>query len=81
VPFFVSVVLSGLNLAFIIFGLPETNKLLDKAKKLTINIFRIFKDIFVSNEKKYYLVFFLVNLGILIYQMSFILYLSNRFGI
>lgn len=81
VPFFVSVFLSGLNLLFVIFGLPETNKLLDKAKKVTINIFRVFKDIFVSSEKKYYLIFFLVNLGIMIYQMSFILFLSKRFGI
>ena len=80
-PFFVSAVLSGLNLLFVIFGLPETNKLLDTAKKLAINIFRIFKDIFVSSEKKYYLIFFLVNLGIMIYQMSFILFLSKRFGI
>ena len=36
---------------------------------------------FVTKEKKYYLVFFVVNLAILIYQMSFTLFLNQRFGL
>lgn len=79
IPFIISGILAFLNLIFIYRGVPETNKLLDKAKKVGVNIFRIFKDIFVSNEKKYYLVFFVVNLAIMIYQMSFILFLNARF--
>lgn len=81
IPFIVSGILALLNLAFIFWWVPETNKLLDKAKKIRIGIARVFKDIFVSSEKKYYLVFLIVNLGIMIYQMSFTLYLSKFFGI
>ncbi|MEI8008281.1 MAG: hypothetical protein WCI00_02300 [bacterium] len=50
-------------------------------KKIKINIVHIFKDMFVTKEKKYYLVFFVVNLAILIYQMSFTLFLNQRFGL
>jgi len=81
VPFIISGVLAFLNLVFIFRWVPETNKLLDKAKKVGVNVLRIFKDMFVSNERKYYLVFFVVNLAIMIYQMSFILFLNSRFGI
>ncbi len=81
IPFIVSGILALLNLAFIFRWVPETNKLLDKAKKIRIGIARVFKDMFVSREKKYYLVFLIVNLGIMIYQMSFTLYLSKFFGI
>lgn len=81
IPFIVSAVLSFLNVIFVFRWLPETNKLLDKAKKFSINVFRIFKDMFVSNEKRYYFVFLIVNLAIMIYQMSFTLYLAKQFNI
>ncbi len=81
IPFIISAILYALNLIFIIFGLPETNKFLDKTKKASINTIRIFKDMFISKERRYYLVFFVVNLAIMIYQMSFTLYLSKHFGI
>lgn len=81
IPFIVSGILALLNLAFIFRWVPETNKLLDKAKKIRIGVVRVFKDMFVSSEKKYYLVFLIVNLGIMIYQMSFTLYLSKFFAI
>jgi len=80
-PFIISSLLCGINLLLIIFWLPETNKVLDKLKKIKINIIHIFKDMFVSKEKKYYLVFLIVNLAILVYQMSFTLFLSQRFSI
>lgn len=80
-PFIVSWILALLNLLFIFRGVPETNKLLDKVKKIRIWIVHIFKEIFVSNEKKYYLIFFVVNLAIMIYQMSFTLFLDARFGL
>lgn len=81
IPFIVSGILALLNLAFIFRWVPETNKLLDKAKKIRIGVVRVFKDMFFSSEKKYYLVFLIVNLGIMIYQMSFTLYLSKFFAI
>lgn len=80
-PFIVSWVLAFLNLVFIFFWLPETNKFLNKAKKVSVNIIHIFKDMIVSNEKKYYVVFLIVNLALMIYQMSFTLYLDKHFGI
>jgi len=80
-PFIISSILCAINLLLIIFGLPETNKFLNTLKKIKINIISIFKDMFVSKEKKYYLVFLIVNLAIFIYQMSFTLYLNQRFGL
>lgn len=80
-PFIVSGILWLLNLILIIFVLPETNKLIDKFKKISLSIVKIFKDMFTSPEKYRYLVFGIVNLALMIYQMSFLLYLSNRFGV
>ena len=80
-PFIVSFFLCLINVLFIIRGLPETNKFLAKAKKISINIVAIFKDMFVSPEKKYYLVFFIINLALMVYQMSFTLFLNERYGI
>ena len=80
-PFIISGILTFLNFAFIFRWVPETNKFLDKTKKVSVNIIRIFKDIFVSHEKRYYFVFLIVNLAIMIYQMSFTLYLNKYFGI
>lgn len=80
-PFIVSFFLCLLNIICIIRGLPETNKFLAKAKKISLNIVSIFKNMFVSPEKKEYLVFFVVNLALMIYQMSFVLFLNQKFGI
>ncbi len=80
-PFLLSMVLCFINVIFILLRLPETNKLLDKAKKIKLNIVHIFKKMFVSNEKKYYIIFFIINLAIMVYQTSFTLFLSERFGI
>ena len=80
-PFIISFFLCLINVLFIIRGLPETNKFLAKAKKISINIVAIFKDMFVSPEKKYYLVFFIINLALMVYQMSFTLFLNERYGI
>ncbi len=80
-PFIVSGILCILNLILIIFVLPETNKLIDKLKKISLKIVKVFEDMFVSPEKYRYLVFGLVNLALMIYQMSFLLYLSGRFGV
>jgi len=80
-PFIVSFFLCLINVLFIIRGLPETNKFLAKAKKISLNIVTIFKDMFVSPEKKYYLVFFIINLALMVYQMSFTLFLNERYGI
>lgn len=79
-PFIVSFFLCLLNVVFIIRGLPETNKFLAKAKKISLSIVTIFKNMFVSKEKKEYLVFFIINLALMVYQMSFVLFLSERFG-
>ncbi len=81
IPFIVSFFLCLLNIICIIRGLPETNKFLAKAKKISLNIVSIFKNMFVSPEKKEYLVFFVVNLALMIYQMSFVLFLNQKFGI
>lgn len=78
-PFIVSFFLCLLNVLFIIRWLPETNKFLAKAKKISINIVYIFKNMFVSKEKKEYLVFFIINLALMVYQMSFVLFLNERF--
>ncbi len=80
-PFLLSMVLCFINIIFILLRLPETNKLLDKAKKIKLNIVRIFQKMFVSEEKKYYIIFFIINLAIMVYQTSFTLFLSERFGI
>lgn len=80
IPFIVSFFLCLINVLFIIRGLPETNKFLAKAKKISINIITIFKNMFVSPEKKYYFVFFIINLALMVYQMSFVLFLNERFG-
>ncbi|HMS91503.1 MAG TPA: MFS transporter [Candidatus Absconditabacterales bacterium] len=80
-PFIVSFFLALLNVLFIIRGLPETNKFLVKAKKISLNIVTIFKNMFTSPEKKYYLVFFIINLALMVYQMSFTLFLNERFGV
>lgn len=79
-PFIVSFFLCLLNVLFIIRWLPETNKFLNKAKSISLNIVTIFKNMFVSKENKEYLVFFIINLALMIYQMSFVLFLSERFG-
>ena len=79
-PFIVSFFLCLLNVIFIIRWLPETNKFLNKAKAISLNIVTIFKNMFVSKENKEYLVFFIINLALMIYQMSFVLFLSERFG-
>lgn len=79
-PFIVSFFLCLINVLFIIRGLPETNKFLSEAKKISLNIVTIFKNMFVSKEKKEYLVFFIINLALMVYQMSFVLFLSERFG-
>jgi hypothetical protein len=44
-------------------------------------IVKVFKDMFTSPEKYRYLVFGIVNLALMIYQMSFLLYLNNRFDV
>lgn len=80
-PFLASVILCFINIVFILRWLPETNKLIDKAKKIKLNIIHIFKKMFVSNEKKYYIIFFIINLAIMLYQTSFTLFLNQRFEI
>lgn len=80
-PFIVSFFLSLINVLFIIRWLPETNKFLVKVKKISINIVSIFKNMFVSKENKEYLVFFIINLALMVYQMTFTLFLNERFGI
>lgn len=80
-PFIVSFFLCLINVLFIIRGLPETNKFLNKAKAISLNIVSIFKNMFVSKENKEYLVFFIINLALMIYQMSFTLFLNERFAI
>ena len=80
-PFLVSIFLCLINIIFILFWLPETNKFLDKAKKIKLNIIHIFQKMFISNEKKYYIIFFIINLAIMLYQTSFTLFLNQRFGI
>jgi len=77
----ISFFLSLINFLFILFGLPETNKFLDKMKKISFSIVGVFKNMFVSPEKKQYLFFLLVNFALMIYQMSFTLFLNERFGI
>ncbi len=78
-PFIVSFFLCLLNVLFIIRWLPETNKFLVKAKKISLNIITIFKNMFISKEKKEYFVFFIINLALMVYQMSFVLFLNERF--
>ena len=80
-PFIVSLFLCLMNVIFIIRWLPETNKFLAKAKKISLNIVSIFKNMFVSPEKKYYFIFFIINLALMVYQMSFVLFLNQKFWI
>ncbi len=80
-PFLISMILCIINMIAIVFWLPETNKVMNKILKIKVNIVHIFKDMFVSKEKKYYLIFLIVNLAIMIYQMSFTLYLYQHFNI
>jgi len=79
-PFFVSAGISLINMLFIIRGLPETKKVLNTAKKISINIAHIFLDMFVSKERKYYLTLMIITLAIMIYQTSFTLFLHQKFG-
>jgi hypothetical protein len=80
-PFWVSFILTVVNLACIFFFVPETNKLIDKLKKIKTNIVHIFGDMFLSPERHYYLVFTILTFALMIYQMSFLLYLNNRFAV
>lgn len=80
-PFMMSTILCFINILCVIFWLPETNTLLDKAKKITFSIWKVFKKMFIANEKKYYILFFLINLAIMVYQTSFTLFINKRFWI
>ena len=79
-PFFVSAALCFINMLFIIRGMPETKKVLNQGKKIVVNIGAIFKDMFISQERKYYLVLMIITLATMIWQMSFTLFLHERFG-
>ena len=80
-PFFASAGISFINMLFIIRWLPETKKVLNKAKKVSINLAHIFTDMFVSRERKYYLTLMIITLAIMIYQTSFTLFLHQKFNV
>ena len=80
-PFIISLFLTILNLISVIFLLPETNKNLTKDKKISFNVIWNFIKIFeYKDTKHYYIIWFLVCLGLTCYQTSFTLYLKEFFG-
>jgi len=78
-PFFVSAGICFINMLFIIWGMPETRKVLEKAKKITVNLRHIFMDMFVSKERKYYLTLMIITVATMVYQTSFTLFLHQKF--
>lgn len=80
-PFRASGILAMINILSAIFFLKETHTNREAHTHIKLNIIHIFRDIIVGKEKIYYLVFFLLMLGIMTYQSTYLLFLSKRFGI
>jgi len=78
-PFFVSAGICFINMLFIIWRMPETRKVLEKKKKITVNLRHIFMDMFVSKERKYYLTLMIITVATMVYQTSFTLFLHQKF--
>lgn len=81
IPFLASGILAVLNIIAIVLFLPETNKLLNKVKKITFNVISVFKEMFIWPERYRYTVYGLLVFAIMIYQTSFLLYLNSRFNV
>lgn len=80
-PFRVAGILALINICSALFFLKETNTDREEHKTTKLNIYHIFKDIFTGRERIYYLVFFLINLWIMIYQSTYLLYLDKNFDL
>jgi len=73
--------LALINICSALFFLRETHTNREAHNDIKLNIIHIFKDIFTGKERVYYLIFFLINLGIMIYQSTYLLYLDKNFAI
>ena len=80
-PFRAAGILALVNICSAIFFLKETHTSRESHQDTKLNIIHIFKDVLIGKERIYYLIFFLLNLGIMIYQSTYLLYLSKNFGI
>ncbi len=80
-PFWTAGVLALINICSAIFFLKETHTDREAHNDVKLNIIHIFKDIFTGKERVYYFIFFLLNLGIMIYQSTYLLYLDKNFDL
>lgn len=80
-PFRAAGILALINICSALFFLKETHTDREAHKTTKLNIYHIFKDIFTGKERIYYLVFFLMNLWIMIYQSTYLLYLDKNFDL
>lgn len=80
-PFRAAGILALINICSAIFFLRETHTEREEHSNTKLNIYHIFKDIFTGKERIYYLIFFLINLWIMIYQSTYLLYLDKNFDL
>ena len=80
-PFRAAGILALINITSAIFFLKETHIKREEHSNIKLNIYNIFKDIIVGKERIYYLIYFLINLGIMIYQSTYLLYLDKNFDL
>ena len=80
-PFRASGILAAINVTSAALFLKETHTKREEHSHIKLNIYHIFKDIVTGKERVYYLIFFLINLGIMIYQSTYLLYLDQKFDI
>ncbi|MEI6426591.1 MAG: MFS transporter [Candidatus Absconditabacteria bacterium] len=80
-PFRAAGILALINITSAIFFLKETHTKREEHSDIKLNIYHIFKDIVVGKERIYYLIYFLINLGIMIYQSTYLLYLDKNFNL
>lgn len=80
-PFRAAGILALINITSAIFFLKEIHTKREEHSDIKLNIYHIFKDIVVGKERVYYLIYFLINLGIMIYQSTYLLYLDKNFDL
>jgi len=80
-PFRVSGILAAMNILSAFLFLKETHTDRHEHKDIKLNIVHIFKDMVIGKERIYYLIFFLMNLGIMVYQSTYLLYLDKNFDL
>ncbi|HCB52084.1 TPA: hypothetical protein DEP21_06010 [Patescibacteria group bacterium] len=73
--------MAAINITSALLFFKETHTEREAHTHIKLNIIHIFRDVFVGKERMYYLIYFLINLGIMTYQSIFLLYLNKEFNI